>query len=172
MNRLTAFFDLGFTADNAVPPENPPEDASGESSEQDHRGAMQGLAVGGGLGTAGAAASWQSGLFALIAFGIALIVLAGLLAWWRKRRNPTYWQVACWALVTTGILVRQLFLPSDRLDLSGFSLSLALASGFVSLAVLPLLMRWLNRMSSGPNVEQVAVPFALGSFWTMPRSWH
>lgn len=151
---LKRFFNLGFTASNVVP------------QRQDLRNVhapMHGVAVI-GLLSVGGTASWFSGFVALLAFAAALLAVVALMAFLRKRPNPTYWQVACWALVAIGILVRQLFLPNNRLDFSGFTLSLAVSSGVVSLAVLPFLMRWLNKVSPGPNLEQVAVPFSLGFF--------
>jgi hypothetical protein len=157
---LKSYLDLGFTESNVVsrPPEEEKNTAKAQQPVQ-----MHGFAAG-GLALAGGTASWASGLVALLAFAVALLALVALMAFLRKRQNPTYWQVSCWLLVAAGILVRQLFLPSNQLDLSGFTLSLALSSGFVSLAVLPFLMCWLNKVKPGPNIEQVAVPFALGFF--------
>jgi hypothetical protein len=146
---LKQFFDLGFTRESVRPL---------ESREEEKKQALQ------GAGFLALAAVATASVVSLIALVIVVGALGALMAFLRSRRNPTYWQTACWILVAVGILARQLFSENHRLDLTGFSVSLALSSMIVSLAVLPILMRWLNRISPGPNIQQIAVPFALGFF--------
>ena len=145
---LKHFFDLGFTPENISPPDSP--------RERKEQQALQGVDV--------AVAAASVTVVSLVALMILFGALATLMAFLRSRKNPTYWQVACWILLAVGILARQLFSQNHRLDLSGFSVSLALSSAVVSFAVLPLLMRWLNRASPGPNLLQLALPFSLGFF--------
>ncbi|MCL4809262.1 MAG: hypothetical protein KJ062_15970 [Thermoanaerobaculia bacterium] len=87
----------------------------------------------------------------------ALSALVGLL---RRLKNPLYWQLACWMLVVVGIAVRPVVVSASGLPTPGQ----LLVSIAVGLAVLPGLMRWLNRVSPKPGLQHVAVPFSLGFF--------
>jgi len=95
-------------------------------------------------------------LGATVAVG-ALSALVGLL---RRLKNPLYWQLACWMLVVVGIAVRPVVVSASGLPTPGQ----LLVSVAVGLAVLPGLMRWLNRVSPRPGLQHVAVPFSLGFF--------
>ena len=96
----------------------------------------------------------------LLGATVALGALSALVALMRKLKNPLYWQLACWMLVVAGIAVRPVVVASSGLPTPGQ----LLVSIAVGLAVLPGLMRWLNRVSSKPGLEHVAVPFSLGFF--------
>lgn len=95
-------------------------------------------------------------LGATVAVG-GLSALVGLL---RRLKNPLYWQLACWVLVVVGIAVRPVVVSASGLPTPGQ----LLVSIAVGLAVLPGLMRWLNRVSPKPGLQHVAVPFSLGFF--------
>jgi uncharacterized membrane protein YhaH (DUF805 family) len=96
----------------------------------------------------------------LFAAAVVLGSLSVFIRFLRRRRNPLYWQLACWVLVVVGIVVRQLVAA----QLGVPSLSQVLVSIAVGVAVLPALMRWLNRVSPKPGVQHAAVPFSLGFF--------
>lgn len=142
---LKSFFDLGFTVEGI-------EQATQPSRKDEE---LYGVALLGAV---------FSTIASLLAVASILLGVAAAMHFLRNLKNPTFWQVACWALMVIGILARQLFSENHRLDFNGLSPSLAISSAIVGLAVLPLLMRWLNRVSHGPNIEQVATPFALGFF--------
>lgn len=138
------FFNLGFTATGLAQPEQK------ERPDQVFGFGLFGL-VAASIGT-------------LLAFAVVLLCVATLLSVLRKKQNPTYWELASWALVVIGIVARQTIQPTHNVVLSGLTPSLMLASAMVSLAVLPALMRWLNRVSRTPTLQHVAVPFSLGFF--------
>lgn len=96
----------------------------------------------------------------LVGSVIALGILATVVHYLRGFRNKLYWELACWTLVVIGIAVRQL-VASNSAELSVGTLAVA---AVVGVAVLPGLMRWLNRISREPGLAHVAVPFSLGFF--------
>lgn len=99
----------------------------------------------------------------LVGGALVLGVLATVLHYLRGVRNRLYWDLACWALVVIGIVVRQLVASSSP----AFSVGGLMVAAAVAVAVLPGLMRWLNRISTDPGLEHVAVPFSLGFFLDM-----
>ncbi|MFL5495334.1 MAG: hypothetical protein ACJ8DC_13205 [Gemmatimonadales bacterium] len=86
-------------------------------------------------------------------------LLTGLL---RSQKNPLPWQLACWTLLTIGVLSRHLLLEGG----SGtpFDVKSLLLSAAIGLAVFPYAMRRLNQLRPDPGLEHVAVPFGLGFF--------
>lgn len=96
----------------------------------------------------------------LLGATVAVGTLSALVGLLRKLRNPLYWQLACWMLVVVGIAVRPVVVAASGLPTPG-QLLVSVALG---LAVLPGLMRWLNRVSPRPGLQHVAVPFSLGFF--------
>lgn len=98
----------------------------------------------------------------LILFGGALliIVVASLLHFLRQRSSRLFWEVACWALVVIGIMVRQMVADNSP----ALGMGELIASAVVGLVILPALMRHLNKISSRPGLQHVAVPFSLGFF--------
>jgi hypothetical protein len=97
----------------------------------------------------------------LLGLGIVLGVLSTLVLVLRKLKNQLYWQVACWLLVVTGILVRPFVISSAPISAN---LPGVFAAGVVGLVTLPGLMRWLNRINQTPGLSHVAVPLSLGFF--------
>ncbi len=111
----------------------------------------------------GAESVWFAvGQAALVLLGGAVLLgaLASLVHFLRGRRNPLYWELACWILVVLGIVVRPL-VASQSVSLG---LGALFTSAAIGVAVLPSLMRWLNRVSRRPGLQHVAVPFSLGFF--------
>jgi hypothetical protein len=104
-------------------------------------------------------------LFIILGGAIVLILLASLMFFLRKRNNPLYWEVACWALVALGIVVRQI-LPTSVDNPHGTTLTpiAVIVSGVVALAIFPGIMRWLNSVPRTPGLAQVAIPFSIGFF--------
>jgi len=150
MSKLAKWFDLGFNSNDAQQP---------ETAALKSRDIQQAA----GIGLVGLVAA-NAGTF--LAFGVVLLLASAVVSFLRQRQNGTYWQIACWALVTIGIVARQIVRPDHTVNLSGIDSGLIISSGIVSLAVLPPLMRWINRASPRPSLFHVAVPFSLGFFST------
>ncbi len=108
------------------------------------------------------AASFPVWQFAIVLLGGACVlgVLAWLLHFLRGRRNRLYWHLACWVLVVVGIVIRQMVANGS----SAMAVGALLVSAVVGVAILPGLMRWLNKISNQPGLQHVAVPFSLGFF--------
>jgi hypothetical protein len=180
---LSGFFDLGFETEfQTASAPSPPETLRGKVSEEPRGVELSGFAA---IGLA-SIASWVSRTFpsilghrvetpdqplpasfpvwqfAIILLGGACVlgVLAWLLHFLRGRRNRLYWHLACWVLVVVGIVVRQMVANSS----STMALGVLLVSAVVGVAILPGLMRWLNKISKEPGLQHVAVPFSLGFF--------
>jgi hypothetical protein len=96
----------------------------------------------------------------LLGGGLLLVVIASLVHFLRQYANPLYWEIACWTLVVIGIIVRQMAANGT----SDMSMGEVAVSAVVGLAILPALMRWLNKISHRPGIQHVAVPFSLGFF--------
>lgn len=96
----------------------------------------------------------------LLGGGMLLVVIASLVHFLRQYANPLYWEIACWTLVVIGIIVRQMAANGT----SDMSMGELAVSAVVGLAILPALMRWLNKISRQPGLQHVAVPFSLGFF--------
>jgi len=145
-NYVSQFFDLGFVAAS---------EGVAQPERQERPDQLFGFGV---------IALAAAGLGTLLAFAIVLLLVATLMNVLRKHKNPTYWEIASWGLVTLGIVARQTVQPTHSVDISGLAPTLFLASAIVSLAVMPGLMRWLNRASPSPTLQHAAVPFSLGFF--------
>ena len=100
-------------------------------------------------------------LLLLLGMGALLGILAKLSHELRRSKNPLYWQLMCWFLVAIGILLRPFVLDRKDLDIR---LSAVAIAGVVAVIVLPLLMRWLNRVKPEPGLIHAALPLALGVF--------
>jgi hypothetical protein len=75
------------------------------------------------------------------------------------------WEVCAWLLLASGIFLRQgLELTSLTWHIDKLNLPRFLAAVAISFALLPSLMRWINRKRPEPGLEQVALPFTLGFF--------
>lgn len=101
--------------------------------------------------------------------GIAaiLVILSSFLYALRKLDNPLYWQIACWFIVSLGILARPFVIfviHKVPLEFSYNIVHSILVATIVSLAVFPALMRYLNRIKPEPGLIHVALPFSLGFF--------
>jgi hypothetical protein len=144
-NYVRRFFDLGFVV--------PSVDVAPAVEQPEPR-----------LYAVGVIALAAAGLGSLLAFAIVLLLVTTALDVLRRHKNPTYWEIACWGLVTIGIVARQTVQPTYSVEISGLAPPLFIASALVSLAVMPGLMRWLNRASPSPTLQHVAVPFSLGFF--------
>lgn len=185
---LRGFFDLGFRPSQDHPTENQPQPPTPPPAAMRSRRRLAGGLVGIALAAIGCVAllvftrrsaelAWHGpgggsveaplggfpvAEFLIILVGGALIfwILAALLHFLRNRGNELYWQIACWALVFCGIVARQL-MNNGTDHMSHWAL---LAPAAVGLAILPALMRWLNKISNKPGLQHLAVPFSLGFF--------
>lgn len=110
------------------------------------------------------------GLALVLAIGLLLIVLARVAHWLRERANPTYWEATCWTLVAIGIVVRQVISVDGTPNLQKLSVSGFAVSAIVSIAVLPVLMRWINRIPRQQGLLHVALPFSLGFFLDLAKA--
>ena len=100
-------------------------------------------------------------LLLLLGFGVVLGIFATISHALRKSKNPLYWELLSWFLVAIGIILRPFVLDRKDLDIRLSSVAVA---GIVAVIVLPLLMRWLNRVKPEPGLIHAALPLSLGVF--------
>jgi uncharacterized membrane protein YhaH (DUF805 family) len=98
----------------------------------------------------------------LIAIAIGAVLLSVLAGRLRAKKNPMYWELACWVLVTLGILLRPLVVRAD--DSISADARGALIAGLAALFVLPVVMRLLNKMTEKPGLSHIATPLGVGFF--------
>ena len=80
------------------------------------------------------------------------------------------WDLVTWGLLAVGIFIRQgMVLPALDWKIQRLTLGSFLASAAISLAILPMFMRWVNRKRAKPGLAHVATPFAFGFFLDLTR---
>lgn len=104
------------------------------------------------------------GISATVILGVVsvVLVLTVFVGFLQSMKNPIYWEVAAWLLVTIGILLRPMVVGAKngiRADVRGSFIAVLLA-----LFLLPLVMRVMNRLLKRPGLAHVAMPLAFGFF--------
>jgi len=97
---------------------------------------------------------------------VAIWALATAVQWLRVLENRLYWELACYAMLCIGIVVRQAVGLGNTSVLSLGGVGASLAIGF---AVFPYGMRRMNKFRPQPGIAHVAFPFGLGFFLDLGR---